>query len=109
MSGKEYLQRIKKIDTMLKNKNVEIKQLKELELSCGQTLEDKTALEIERAQIIKTIEQLPEAEYDVLHRVYLQEQTLQEVAADRDVSRRQIDSIHGRALMRLEGIINTTE
>jgi DNA-directed RNA polymerase specialized sigma subunit len=106
MTGKEYLKQLKKIDTQLKNKAFELKQLKELGLSLGQTLEDTTKLEVERAKIIKTIERLPEAEYDVLHKVYVQGETLQEVAADRNISYSLVATIHGRGLKRLENIIN---
>ena len=109
MSGKEYLQQIKKIDTMIRNKSYEVKRLKELGLTVGSVIEDMSELEIERAKIIKTIEQLPEAEYDVLHKVYVQYETLQEVASDRKESRRTVDGIHGSALRRLESIINADE
>lgn len=106
MTGKEYVKQIKKIDTLLQNKAFEIRRLKELELSLGKTLEEQTRLQIERHQIIKTIEQLPEAEYDVLYKVYAQYATLQEVAAERKISYSLVTSIHGRALKRLESLIN---
>lgn len=95
---KGYLQQIKKIDTQLKNKVFEERRLLELGLPVGQVLDEKERLKIEREQIIKTIERLPEAEYDVLHRVYVQGETLQEVAAERNISYSQATSIHGRAL-----------
>ena len=106
MTAKEYLQQIKKIDTQLKNKAFEEKQLKELGLSIGQVLEEKTKLQTKRAEIIKTIEQLPEAEYDVLHKIYVQSETLYEVAADRKISYSLATTIHGRALKRLESFVN---
>ena len=106
MSGKEYLQQVKKIDTQLKNKSFEIKRLKELGMNIGRVLDDMVTLDNERAQIIKTIEKLPEAEYDVLFKVYVQYETLQEVAADRKISYSLVATIHGRALKRLENIIN---
>lgn len=107
MSAKDYLKQIKKIDTQLKNKSFEVKRLKEFGLAVGQTFDDMQKLEIERAKIIRTIERLPEAEYDVLHKVYVQYETLQEVAADRGISYSLAATIHGRALKRLEEIINT--
>lgn len=106
MSGKEYLQRVKMIDTQLKNKSFEIKRLKELGMNTGRVFNDMAALENERAQIIKAIEKLPEAEYDVLYKVYVKYETLKEVAADRDISYSLAATIHGTALKRLENIIN---
>ncbi len=107
MSAREYLKQIKKIDTQLENKSFELKRIKGLELSTESVLEDIAKLQIERAQIIKTIERLPEAEYDVLHKVYVQYETLYEVAAQRNISYSLATTIHGRALKRLESIIST--
>lgn len=104
---KDYLKQIKKIETQLKNKAFEAKQLRELGLPFGKTNDDITRLHIERAKIIKTIEQLPEEEYDVLHKVYVQHETLQEVAAGRYISYSLAATIHGRALKRLIKIIDT--
>lgn len=106
MSGKEYLSCVKKIDTQLKNKSFELKRLKELGLAAGKTLDEITKLEAEREKVIKTIERLKEEDYDVLHMIYVQYKTFQEVAADRGISRRKVDSIHGRALAHVETIIN---
>ena len=107
MNAKDYLKQIKKIDTQIKNKSVEAKNLKEI----SPTLTGAVFVEIERLYntrvgIIRTIEQLPEAEYDVLHKVYVQYETLQEVAAERDISYSLAATIHGRALKRLENLIN---
>jgi DNA-directed RNA polymerase specialized sigma subunit len=102
---KEYVKRIKKIDTMLKNKAFEIRQAEEIGLPCEQEKQERNDLQIERGKIIKAIEQLPEAEYDVLHKVYVQHETLQEVAGDRNISYSLASTIHGRALKRLENIV----
>ena len=107
MGAKEYLRQIKKIETMLENKAFEEKRLKELELPIGKVLEEKTNLQIERAKIIKTIEQLPEAEYDVLYKIYVQNETLYEVAADRKISYSLVTTIHGRALKKIDDLITT--
>lgn len=106
MTGKDYLKQIKKIDTQIRNKNVELKQRKELELPTGALQANIDALDVKRQEIIETIEGLPEAEYDVLHKVYVQGETLYEVAADRDISYSLATTIHGRALKRLDIIIN---
>lgn len=107
MTGKEYLQRIKMIDTQMKNKGVEAERLKAVsETLAKAVLADIERLYRERAEIIKAIEQLPEAEYDVLYKVYALYETLYEVAADRGISYSLVATIHGRALKRLESIIN---
>ena len=107
MRAQEYLGRIKKIDTVLKNKAFEIKRLRDLGLNIGRTLDDVANLETERDGIIKTIEMLPEAEYDVLHKRYVQHETLQEIASDRKISYSLVTTIHGRALKKVEEIIHT--
>jgi DNA-directed RNA polymerase specialized sigma subunit len=109
MSGKEYCSQIKKINTQIKNKNFELKELRESGLPLGPTLEAISKLDFEKRKIIRTIEKLPEAEYDVLHKVYVQHLTLQEVAAERDISYSLAATIHGRALKRLENIINESK
>ncbi len=106
MTGKEYLQRIKKIDTQLKNKAFELEQTKKLGLSAGAILDNIQKLNAEKAEIIRNIERLPEAEYDVLHKIYVQGKTLYEVASDRDMSYSNATTIHGKALKSLDKIIN---
>ncbi len=99
--AKEYLRRIKKIDTQLKNKNIELKQAQEVDADVSEIRETKKRLEREKSIIISSIESLPEAEYDVLHRVYVQGETLYEVASDKKISYSLAASIHGRALKML--------
>ncbi len=106
MIAKEYLREIRKIDTQIKNKAVELKQLKELDLPSGDLVSSINCLHLKKRGIIETIEQLPEAEYDVLHKVYVQNETLYEVASERGISYSLATTIHGRALKRLESIIN---
>ena len=106
MTAKEYVKQIKKIDTQLKNKAFEKKQMEGLGLSADDIIAEINALKDERANIIHTIEQLPEAKYDVLHRVYVQGQTLYEVAADRGMCYSNATTIHGNALSDLDSIIN---
>lgn len=106
MTAKEYLKQIKKINTQIKNKTYELNELSESKLPCGATINEISKLDIEKREIIRTIERLPEAEYDVLHKVYVQDKTLYEVAADRGISYSLTATIHGRALKRLEDIMN---
>lgn len=106
MTAKEYVKQIKKIDTQIKNKSIEAKNLFEINTSLSSgVFEEIEHLYRERSEIIKKIEQLPEAEYDVLHKIYVQYETLQEVAADRNISYSLVATIHGRALKRLENFI----
>lgn len=107
MTAKEYLSQIRKINTQIQNKKYELKELQESGLPIGPVLETMSKLDIEKRKIINTIERLPEAEYDVLHKVYVQYRTLHEVAAGRDISYSLAATIHGRALKRLENLINT--
>lgn len=107
LTAKDYLKQIKKIDTQIKNKTVEIAAIKEVGAALtGSVYADIERLYRARAEIIETIEQLPEADYDVLHKIYVQYKTLYEVASDRDISYSLATTIHGRALKRLENIIN---
>ncbi len=106
MTAKDYLKQIKKIDTQLKNKAFEKKQMEELGLSADDIIAEVEALKGKRAEIIRTIERLPEAKYDVLHRVYVQGQTLYDVAAERGMCYSNATTIHGNALSDLDGIIN---
>lgn len=137
MTAKEYLEQIKKLDTLINNKLAESKQWLDLALNITsktdgervQSSGDKQTManaiekcvDIEREvsalvdeyiskkkEIIKTIEQLPEAEYDVLHKIYVQYKTLYEVADERDIAYSWATSIHGRALKSLDEILKNT-
>lgn len=109
MTGKEYLQRIKMIDTQIKNKNYELKQLRASGLPSGLILDGINELQLGKQAIIKTMERLKESEYDVLHMVYVQGKTLYEVADARKISYSSATSIHGIALKKVEEIINEKE
>lgn len=136
MTAKEYLEQIKKLDTLINNKLAESKQWLDLALNITsktdgervQSSGDKQTManaiekcvDIEREvnalvdeyiskkkEIIKTIERLPEAEYDVLHKIYVQYKTLYEVADERDIAYSWATSIHGRALKSLDEILKS--
>ena len=62
-----------------------------------------------RNEIIGVIEQLPEASYDILHKIYIQGMTLDEVAYARDKSRSWAASLHGTALKHLQDILDNVE
>lgn len=136
MTAKEYLEQIKKIDTLIDNKISEQRQWYEKATSTTPNMSSERVqssgsnskmadamnnyidigrqinecideLANKRKEIIQTIERLSEPEYDVLHKVYVQYLTYDEVAAIRKVSRSWVTSTHGRALINLELLINT--
>lgn len=142
MNAKDYVSQIKKLDTLIKNKNIEkhIEKQKyyDIALSTGAAIENErvqtsptgdkvtnavnNAVDIERKfdaiikeyeekrqSIIDDIEKLPEAEYDVLHLIYVQHLNFDEAAEERKISRRTVASIHGNALIALERVSNCTE
>lgn len=106
MNAKEFLKKIRKIDTQIKNKKIELKTARVLGVSVNKIEGDVDMLFAERQEIISIIEGLPEAEYDVLHKVYVQCKTLQEVAFERNISYSLTTTIHGRALKHVEGLLN---
>ena len=107
MTAKEYVQQVKKIETLIKNQKLEIKQAERLSINTSYLQNSIKQLEKTRQEIISNIERLTEPEYDVLHRVYVQGQTFYEVASERDITYRCVTSIHGRALKRLETFLKT--
>ena len=59
-----------------------------------------------KADVIAVIEKLPAAEYDLLHKVYVQGFTLDEAAAKCDNSYSWATTIHGRALQHVQAILD---
>lgn len=108
MTAKEYLKQIEKIETLMRNKNIECKKAEDIGIPQSVIHDEIQELYKKRKAIIETIEQLPEAEYDVLYKIYVQGSTLYEVASDRVISYSLATTIHGRALKHLEGLINAT-
>ena len=66
------------------------------------------AEEIQR-EIKKTIKELKEAEYDVLHKVYIQGMEFKEVALSKNKSVSWATSVHGNALSSLQQILDERE
>lgn len=135
MKSKEYLLQIRKYDTLINNKLAEIYHWKTVACSTGTYSEGERVqssgnphkmesavdmyadmqaeitadidkfIDLKR-EVIKTIEVLPVTEYDILHKIYVQGQTLDEVAENYDKSRRWADSVHGRALASLQRLLD---
>lgn len=136
MKAKEYLSQIEKINMMIKNKDAEIVKWKELAdntsapalgdkvKSSGakdtmanavvnyvdiekELLEQKQKLINKHNEIVKTIEQLPAQEYDVLHMIYIQLMSLDDVAEQKHKSYSWVATIHGRALANVQKLLNS--
>ncbi len=138
MKAKEYLLQIRKLDCLIKNKQKEIDHWKTVACSTGTYSEGERVqssgnphkmesavdryidMQVEitadidrfidmKKEVIRTIEVLPVMEYDLLHKIYVQGRTLDEVAEDYDKSRRWADSVHGRALASLQRVLDERE
>lgn len=146
MKADRYLQQIEKIDKLIENKIAEAERWKEIAMgstsfsegervqSSGskQKMADAVAryidLEAEinaeidllvdkKQEIIRMIEQLPAAEYDLLHKRYVMMKDLRDIAAD--ISEKQgkayttayswATTVHGRALAHLQKLLNERE
>ena len=139
MKAKEYLQQIEKLDKLIENKIAEKEHWKSVATSTTtfsegdrvqssgskQKMADAVCryLQMEeeinaaidrlidlRQEVISTIEQLPSVdEYDVLHKVYVQFLTLQEVGSLKDRSYSWATTIHGTGLKHLQTILDERE
>ena len=135
MNSKSYLLQIRKLDRLINNKVAEVDHWKTVAFSTGTWSEgervqssgnkQKMASAVERyidiqeeinadidrlidlkQEVIKTIEDLPEKEYDILHKVYVQGWTFQEVADHADKSYSWATTVHGRALASLQRVLD---
>ena len=135
MNSKSYLLQIRKLDRLINNKLAEVDHWKTVAFSTGSWPEgervqssgskQKMASAVERyidiqeeinadidrlidlkQEVIRTIEILPEKEYDVLHKVYVQGMTFDEVASSADRSYSWATTVHGRALASLQRVLD---
>lgn len=134
MEAKEFLSQVKKLDLMIKNKLIEKQQWMDIALGITSNMsgervqssgsQSKMAdavakcvdmeAEINRLidllidtkkEVIQTIEQLESpTQYNVLHMIYIQDKTLQEVADEYDMSYDWAATTHGRALKNVREI-----
>lgn len=146
MRADKYLQQIEKIDKLIENKIAESERWKEIAMGSSpfsegervqssgskQKMADAVAryvdLEAEinaeidflvdkKQEIIRMIEKLPAAEYDVLHKRYVMLKDLRDIATD--ISDRQgkayntayswVTTVHGRAMAHLQKLLNERE
>ena len=133
-----YLEQIEKLNVMIENKKAEIERWRSVALSVTACSEgdrvqssgsqQKMADAIERIVdleaeiretidvliytekgIIKTIEQLNAKDYDVLHKRYVQGMSFDEIGYAHGQSKSGATTIHGRALKRLQAILDENE
>jgi hypothetical protein len=135
LKAKDYLKQIKKQDTIIHNKLTERAQLKDIALgitsnSDGERVQSsgskqKMADAVDRCVDMDNeinglvdklidlkreangiIEQLSTASYDVLHKIYFQFMTFDEVADALCRSKSWVVTVHGRALSDVQSILN---
>jgi DNA-directed RNA polymerase specialized sigma subunit len=138
VTAKEFLQQIRKLDKLIENKIAESLQWREIANNTtvnmsGEKVQSSgnhdtvanaicTYLDLEveiqkridelvaaRQDVISVIEQLNVAEYDLLHKFYVQDFTLQEIASMYDMSYNWATTTHGRALKQVQTILNKRE
>lgn len=136
--AQEYLEQVDKLNAMIENKMVEMKQWRDVAIgitshSEGERVQSsgsqqKMAEAINRAidlqseinsmidrlidlkqEIIRTIERLNATEYDVLHKRYIQGMTFDEVGDAKGKSKSWATTVHGRALQNLNKILEEQE
>ena len=134
VKAKDFLKQLKKLDKMIENKQIEKEQWKSIAEGTGVNSEGERVqssgnqqkmadavcriVEIEdeinkyidrlitrKQDVISVIEQLPPIEYDVLHKLYIQNKKFQEVADDYEKSYSWVTTVHGRALVHVENIL----
>lgn len=135
MTAKEYLRQIEKLDTLIKNKLIEKQQWRDVALGITARMGDEKVqsssnpqkmaaavekyVDIEREidviidklinakrDVISVIEQLDSYEYDLLHKIYVQQKTLAEVSDELKCGYSTVTTAHGRALVKVQKIID---
>ena len=138
MKAKEYLLQISKIDRLVENKIAELEYWQAIATgtttfsdgdrvqSTGNKYKMEDAIikcieinneinsEIDRLvdtrkEVISTIERLKPSEYDVLHKIYVQNKDFQEIATAKKMSYSWVTTKHGRALASLQKILDERE
>lgn len=135
MDAKKYLKQLKRLDTMITNKLIEKEQWKAISLGTTAQLggervqasgsQQKMAdavckyIDIEseidacidklvdtKKDVISVIEQLNTTEYDILHKVYVQYITLEDVAGMYGKSYTWVTTVHGRGIKAVQDILD---
>ena len=135
MKAKDYLLQISKIDRLIENKIAELEHWQaiatgtttfsdgdrvqssgnkyKMEDAIIKCIEISNEINVEidrlvdtRKEVISTIEQLKPSEYDVLHKIYVQNKDFQEIATAKKMSYSWVTTKHGRALASLQKILD---
>lgn len=138
MTAKEFLRQVKKLDRLIENKMIEVQQWKEIAENTTANLSGERVqsshnphriadaigryvdLEAEikrdieayiaaKKDVISVIEQLEVTEYDILHKIYVQHLTLDDVADNYDRTYSWVTTIHGQAVKHVQDILNERE
>ena len=137
VDAKSFLSQVKKLDLQIKNKLIEKQQWKDIALGITANMEgervqssspkSKMASAVEKIvdmeaeinalidklidtkkDVIKTIESLDSTcEYQVVHLKYIQDKTFEEIAEEMNRSYSAITTIHGRALVSVQKILDS--
>lgn len=135
MNAKDFLRQIKKLDRLIENKLIEIQRWKDIANNTTANLTGERVqssgnpqkiadaigryIDLEREinqdidnlvdtkkDVIGVIEQLNATEYDIIHKIYVQHLTLEDVADAYDRTYSWATTIHGRALKHVQNILN---
>lgn len=138
MNAKEFLKQVRKIDRLIENKLIEIRQWREI---ADNTTTDMTgervqsshnphkiadaigkyidieaeiaadieALKTAKKDVTNVIEQLDALEYDILHKIYVQYLDFTDVADKYKKSYSWATTIHGQAVKHVQDILNRRE
>lgn len=135
MNAKDFLRQIKKLDRLIENKLIEIQRWKDIANNTTANLSGERVqssgnpqkiadaicryIDLEREinqdidelveakkDVIGVIEQLNATEYDIIHKIYVQYLTLEDVADAYDRTYSWATTIHGRALKHIQNILN---
>ena len=138
MRAIEFLEQIEKIDAMIANKLEEIEQWKALAMSTTApingdrvqssgsqqkmadatiryvTIEEDLKTDIERLKkarrdIVEVIEQLPVKQYDVLHKIYIQGLTFQQIADIQGTTKSTVNNMKKKAVRNVQAILERRE
>ena len=138
MNAKEFLRQIKKLDKLIENKLAEVQKWKEIASNTSPNMTGERVqasgnpqriadaicryIDLEREinkdidnlieikkSVINVIEKLNTTEYDVLHKVYVQGFSFDEVAIACKRSRSWATTVHGRALKHVQNILDKKE
>lgn len=138
MKATEFLQQVKMLDKMIENKLAEIQRWREIATNAtsnltGEKVESshnphKTmdaictymdleneygpqidALKKRKMDVIHVIEQLPPTEYDILHKLYVQDYELQDIASLYQRSYGWATTAHSRAKQLVQKILDKRE